>query len=120
MRLTVLICLYLTFLEASVGSLIYPERSIVQLFVEQSRVMAFKGQPPSTSSSPPVDALTTTDGHSALKSSTTNVLEVDGTKVIEVHTEAPLKKLKRRPATKKAAKRLIPHRGSVRPRPGKT
>uniref|UniRef100_A0A2M3ZEF1 Putative secreted peptide n=1 Tax=Anopheles braziliensis TaxID=58242 RepID=A0A2M3ZEF1_9DIPT len=119
MRLTVLICLYLTFLEASVGSLIYPERSIVQLLVEQSRVMAWKGTPSSGAapSSTAVDMLTTTDGHGA---SATNGLEVDRTKVIEEYTEGPFKKQKRRPATKKAAKRLIHNRGSVRPRAGKT
>uniref|UniRef100_A0A2M4C4B5 Putative secreted protein n=1 Tax=Anopheles marajoara TaxID=58244 RepID=A0A2M4C4B5_9DIPT len=116
MRLTVLICLYLTFLEASVGSLIYPERSIVQLLVEQSRVMAFKGAPATSvqlPSSSAVDAVV----HGA---SAANVLEVDRTKMIEEHTEGPLKKHKRRPATKKAAKRLIHNRGSVRPRTGKT
>uniref|UniRef100_A0A2M4DHV3 Putative secreted protein n=1 Tax=Anopheles darlingi TaxID=43151 RepID=A0A2M4DHV3_ANODA len=113
MRLTVLICLYLTFLEASVGSLIYPERSIVQLLVDQSRGMALKGASTSgqSSSSSSVDTLTK-DGHAALKAS---ALEV-----IEERTEVPLKKQKRRPATKKTAKRLIHHRGSVRPRPGKT
>uniref|UniRef100_A0A182TUI6 Uncharacterized protein n=1 Tax=Anopheles melas TaxID=34690 RepID=A0A182TUI6_9DIPT len=120
MRLTVLICLYLTFLEASVGSLIYPERTLIQMLLGQGRMVT-------------VDELVAAGGSIAqLRSQESSepsqpraarlgkrMLAIDGEEQpgeIPAEKVVALKKTIRKLATKKAVKRLVNTRGSVRPK----
>ncbi|KFB39075.1 hypothetical protein ZHAS_00006399 [Anopheles sinensis] len=110
MRLTVLICLYLTFLEASVGSLIYPERALTQLLMAQGRVVT-------------VNELIAAGESIGLPSSsgiTKRTVDSDVPANADVETEmTQLRKVKRKLATKKPVKRLVNNRASSRVKPAK-
>uniref|UniRef100_A0A182SRY0 Uncharacterized protein n=1 Tax=Anopheles maculatus TaxID=74869 RepID=A0A182SRY0_9DIPT len=118
MRLTVLICLYLTFLEASVGSLIYPERTLIQMLLGQGRMVTVDeliaagesiGQPSANS------AISSDLGATRFAK---RKLMIDAEIAGELPPEqaVSLRKVKRKLATKKPAKRLANSRASVRPK----
>uniref|UniRef100_A0A182LZE3 Uncharacterized protein n=1 Tax=Anopheles culicifacies TaxID=139723 RepID=A0A182LZE3_9DIPT len=118
MRLTVLICLYLTFLEASVGSLIYPERTLIQMLLGQGRMVTVDelitageaiGQPR------PDGAISSDLGTPRFVQ---RKLMIDAEVAGETPTEqaVSLKKVKRKLATKKPVKRLVNSRASGRPK----
>uniref|UniRef100_A0A182QQ01 Uncharacterized protein n=1 Tax=Anopheles farauti TaxID=69004 RepID=A0A182QQ01_9DIPT len=116
MRLTVLICLYLTFLEASVGSLIYPERTLIQMLLGQGRMVSVE-ELIGAGSSP--DQLRTEPSITGASPSVNRKLLADGEVIGEMATAgtgAALRKTKRKLATKKAVKRLVNSRASVRPK----
>lgn len=116
MRLTVLICLYLTFLEASVGSLIYPERTLIQMLLGQGRMVSVEELIDTVGTALGQDRTerTTMTANVGNRKLLVNEQVIDGMVVAE--TATALRKTKRKLATKKPVKRLVNTRGTVRPK----